>query len=197
MPYFRRDLVPGDRVGLFWIYYYFLCPLLIGCTVHILSDANFLDPHALLATIKRVRLNALYVTPSLLESMMRNATTGDFQAAFQTVRSYGSLVNRSNERRWTSSVRWRRMPLFTTSTRPTRRVMSLSRSSGLVVSQSLSLRCWTASKRSSNRRMARPHRAARLASYGSTPRLSSRSIGEHAVVKHERGFFQLVTWFVN
>ena len=42
---FARALRPGDRVGLFWLYYYFLCPLSLGATVVVLPDTAFLDPH--------------------------------------------------------------------------------------------------------------------------------------------------------
>ena len=45
LPMFARALRPGDRVGLFWLYYYFLCPLSLGATVVVLPDTAFLDPH--------------------------------------------------------------------------------------------------------------------------------------------------------
>ena len=86
MPYFREALQPGDRVGLFWIYYYFLCPLLFGCTTVIIPDRAFLDPKLFLDCVKRQRLAAVYITPSILELCVKNASVEAFADAFASVR---------------------------------------------------------------------------------------------------------------
>ena len=190
MPYFRRDLVPGDRVGLFWIYYYFLCPLLIGCTVHILSDANFLDPHALLATIKRVRLNALYVTPSLLESMMRNATTGDFQAAFQTVKVVwltGESVKRETLDEFRSLAPHASLHNIYSTNETGDVALQEFRPGGKPKSQFEMLDGIQAVIKSPDGQTAPRGTTGQL--WVNTSSLFTEYWHEHAVVKHERGFF--------
>ena len=54
----------GDRLGIFWVYYYFLCPPLMKCTTVIMPDNAFLDPKLFLETVKKQKLT---VTAAALE----------------------------------------------------------------------------------------------------------------------------------
>ena len=86
MPYFKTGLNDGDKVGLFWIYYYFLCPMLMKCTPVILPDRAFLDPAVFLGCVRRHQLAAIYVTPSVLELCIKTASPDEFRESFATVR---------------------------------------------------------------------------------------------------------------
>ena len=57
MPYFKASLVPRDKVGLFWLYYYYLCPLFLDCTTVVDMTA---PPSASGRTSRRMFMQLVY-----------------------------------------------------------------------------------------------------------------------------------------
>ena len=52
--YMRDDGVgPGDAVGLFWLAWYMVPPMLAGARVHVLDDKAFVNPRALVDAVRR------------------------------------------------------------------------------------------------------------------------------------------------
>lgn len=70
--YMADDLRPGvgDRVGLFWVYYYMVSSMGLGASVFMIPDAQLFNPPALAKTVRDQRLTGLYVTPSILSSCL-------------------------------------------------------------------------------------------------------------------------------
>ena len=54
MPYLRAAMNDGDRLGIFGVYYYSLCPPPMRCTTIIMPDKAFLDPTLILETVRYV-----------------------------------------------------------------------------------------------------------------------------------------------
>ena len=67
-PIFDEVLRDGDRVGSFWVYYYFLIPIISGCTFVVIPSEFFLKPKELCEYVKRERITILFLTPSILHS---------------------------------------------------------------------------------------------------------------------------------
>ena len=69
--YMAQDRIgPGDAVGLFWLAWYMLPPMMEGASVFALPDKAFADPRLLLDFIRDEKLTVLYVTPSILKAVL-------------------------------------------------------------------------------------------------------------------------------
>ena len=69
--YMAQDNIgPGDAVGLFWLAWYMLPPMMEGASVFALPDKAFADPRLLLDFIRDEKLTVLYVTPSILKAVL-------------------------------------------------------------------------------------------------------------------------------
>jgi len=84
-PIFEAVLRENDRVGSFWVYYYFLIPILSGRTFVIIPSDFFLKPKELCEYIEREQITVLFLTPSILESCLANVSVADFRKAFASV----------------------------------------------------------------------------------------------------------------
>ena len=84
--YFSDDIGAGDRVGLFWVYYYMLSALCLGATVFMLPDKTFFDPRALIASVHENRLTALYVTPSILGACVQSCSPAQLETELASLR---------------------------------------------------------------------------------------------------------------
>ena len=78
-PIFEKILRDGDRVGSFWVYYYFLIPIISGCTFAIIPSDFFLKPKELCDYVKQKQITVLFLTPSILESCLVNVSDEIFQ----------------------------------------------------------------------------------------------------------------------
>ena len=84
-PIFEKILREGDRVGSFWVYYYFLIPILSGCTFVIIPSDFFLKPKELCDYVKEKKITVLFLTPSILESCLINVPDEIFRQSFDSV----------------------------------------------------------------------------------------------------------------
>ncbi len=84
-PIFEKILRDGDRVGSFWVYYYFLIPIISGCTFAIIPSDFFLKPKELCDYVKQKQITVLFLTPSILESCLVNVSDEIFQESFNSV----------------------------------------------------------------------------------------------------------------
>ena len=84
-PIFEKILRDGDRVGSFWVYYYFLIPILSGCTFAIIPSDFFLKPKELCEYVEQKQITVLFLTPSILESCLINVSDETFRQSFNSV----------------------------------------------------------------------------------------------------------------
>ena len=87
--YLKDDVAParGDKVGLFWVYYYMFAAMGLGASVYMLPDAVFFNPDALARSVRENKLTALYVTPSILNSALQSLPEAQLQADFGGLRT--------------------------------------------------------------------------------------------------------------
>ena len=76
----------GDRVGLFWVYYYMLSAIGLGATVFVLPDTTFFNPTALVSSVRENRLTGLYLTPSILTSCLQVISEAQLATDLATLR---------------------------------------------------------------------------------------------------------------
>ena len=86
--YMAEDLAPGtgDRVGLFWVYYYMVPSLSLGACIFLIPDAILFNPSALAETVRSRRLTGLYVTPSILSSCLGALPESQLMEDFATLK---------------------------------------------------------------------------------------------------------------